>query len=156
MHALSKCGRAEGISCMICHVSCGDDARHGVAAEEGDVRLVSEETVSGATTGVLQLFCDGAWGAVCNANFGNRDAIVACRQLGFAAGAPVARAFADVRSLDEVRCVGRAWPHLSMHDLGRRSADLSCRTAVNTDTQISSSFKLLCRVDVTVTCSTEP
>lgn len=81
---------------------CGNDARHAIAAEEGDVRLVSEENVGGATTGVLQVFCDGAWGAVCNANFGNSDAVVACRQLGFAAGAPVTHAFADVEAIDEV------------------------------------------------------
>ena len=59
------------------------------------MRLVSGQTVGGATTGALQLLCDGAWGAVCKANFGNSDAVVACRQLGFAAGAPIARPMPD-------------------------------------------------------------
>lgn len=56
------------------------------AGEEGAVRLVSRVDVNGFATGVLQVFCDGAWGLVCDTNFDDRDALVACRQLGFTTG----------------------------------------------------------------------
>ena len=50
------------------------------------MRLVSRVDVNGYATGALQVFCEGAWGGVCNSNFGNSDALVACRQLGFRTG----------------------------------------------------------------------
>ena len=56
------------------------------AGEEGAVRLVSRVDVNGFATGALQVFCEGAWGAVCTSNFDDTDALVACRQLGFTAG----------------------------------------------------------------------
>lgn len=55
-------------------------------SEEGAVRLVSVVEVNGFTTGTLQVFCRGAWGSVCNSNFDDVDARVACRQLGFVDG----------------------------------------------------------------------
>ena len=64
-------------------------------AAEGELRLVSRQQRDSATSGALQVFCDGAWGAVCNANFGNNDALVACRQLGFTTGVPIGRVLAD-------------------------------------------------------------
>lgn len=42
--------------------------------------------VNGYTTGTLQVFLNGAWGAVCNSNFDTADATVGCRQLGFKSG----------------------------------------------------------------------
>ena len=50
------------------------------------MRLVNEVDVNGYATGALQVFCDGAWGAVCTSNFEDVDALVACRQLGFTTG----------------------------------------------------------------------
>ena len=50
------------------------------------MRLVSRVDVNGFATGTLQVFCEGAWGAVCTSNFDDQDANVACRQLGFASG----------------------------------------------------------------------
>ena len=50
------------------------------------MRLVSMVDVNGFATGALQVFSDGAWGAVCTSNFDDRDALVACRQLGFTTG----------------------------------------------------------------------
>ena len=80
------------------------------AGEEGDVRLVGTVEVNGYVTGALQVFCDGQWGAVCNSNFNNSDALVACRQLGFSTGAATGdggglrqRRFAT--SNDPVRCL---------------------------------------------------
>lgn len=59
------------------------------AAEEGDLRLISRLDINGFATGALQVFHDGAFGAVCSNNFGPSDADVACRQLGFVGGAPL-------------------------------------------------------------------
>lgn len=52
--------------------------------------------VNGFATGALQVFLNGAFGAVCAPSFDSTDAGVACRQLGFADGvaAPLA-AFAE-------------------------------------------------------------
>lgn len=58
----------------------------GSAGEEGMVRFVDRVNVNGYATGTLQVFCEGAWGAVCSLNFDDRDAQVACRQLGFPSG----------------------------------------------------------------------
>lgn len=55
-------------------------------AEEGDLRLADRIDINGFATGALQIFHDGAFGAVCGNNFGPPDASVACRQLGFAGG----------------------------------------------------------------------
>lgn len=49
-------------------------------------RLVDRVDVNGCATGTLQVFCECACGAVCTTSFDDRDAQVACRQLGFAAG----------------------------------------------------------------------
>lgn len=63
---------------------------HGHAdPEEGDLRLVrNSPAVGGAgfVSGALQVFLDGAYGAVCTTNFEDTDADVACRQLGFVGG----------------------------------------------------------------------
>ena len=53
---------------------------------EGDLRLVRQVSTNGFTTGALQVFHDGAFGAVCNVGFDSVDADVACRQLGFPVG----------------------------------------------------------------------
>ena len=47
---------------------------------------MSRVDVNGFATGAVQVFCEGAWGAVCTSNFDDTDAAVACRQLGFSAG----------------------------------------------------------------------
>ena len=47
---------------------------------------MSRVDVNGFATGAVQVFCEGAWGAVCTTNFDDTDAAVACRQLGFSAG----------------------------------------------------------------------
>ena len=47
---------------------------------------MSRVDVNGFATGAVQVFCEGAWGAVCTSNFDDIDAAVACRQLGFSAG----------------------------------------------------------------------
>ena len=47
---------------------------------------MSRVDVNGFATGALQVFCEGAWGTVCTSRFGDKDAAVACRQLGFSEG----------------------------------------------------------------------
>ena len=54
--------------------------------EEGDLRLVDRVDINGFATGALQVFIEGAFGAVCNTLFGPPDAEVACRQMGFTGG----------------------------------------------------------------------
>lgn len=59
---------------------------HRCFAEEGNLRLVGRVDINGFATGAIQIFLDGAFGAVCNTNFGPAEADVACRQLGFVGG----------------------------------------------------------------------
>lgn len=53
----------------------------------GDLRIVDRLESNGFVSGALQVFIDGAFGAVCASNFGAVDADVACKQLGFVGGA---------------------------------------------------------------------
>ena len=55
-------------------------------AEEGDVRLLEQQSISNWQTGRLEVFFEGSWGSVCAFAFDALDADVACRQLGFGAG----------------------------------------------------------------------
>ena len=48
--------------------------------------MAGRVNVNGFAFGGLQIFCKGAWGTVCTSNFDDRDALVACRQLGFTTG----------------------------------------------------------------------
>lgn len=57
-----------------------------MGAEEGDIRLMDERSISNWVFGNLQVFIEGSWGQVCATNFQAADANVACRQLGFGAG----------------------------------------------------------------------
>ena len=62
------------------------------AGGEGAARLVSRIGINGCVTRAPQVFCDSAWGAVCNSEFDDQDALVSFRQLSSLTGAP------DVRS----------------------------------------------------------
>ena len=53
------------------------------AASDGDLRLQDGPSDS---HGRLEVFHDGKWGGVCDNNFGDVEAIVACRQLGYTSG----------------------------------------------------------------------
>ena len=59
---------------------------HAYAAQEGDARLVARVEVNGFVTGGVQVFRNGGFGAVCDQEFGDEEATVACRQLGFESG----------------------------------------------------------------------
>ena len=54
--------------------------------EEGGLTLVGRVDVNGFATGALQVYMDGAYGAVCSTFFSPEDADVACQQMGFVGG----------------------------------------------------------------------
>ena len=63
---------------------------------EGSLRLTSDRsgsTSAGLSRGRLEVYVGGEWGTVCDDGFGQNDADVACRQLGYAR----ASSFDDVR-----------------------------------------------------------
>lgn len=57
--------------------------------ERGTLRLVGGPT---PLSGVLEIWNEGAFGSICHDGFDFRDAVVACRQLGFATGRPLPNA----------------------------------------------------------------
>ena len=50
---------------------------------DGDLRLVDNSGGTGGSSGRLEFYYNGQWGTVCQDNFSQNDARVACRQLGF-------------------------------------------------------------------------
>ena len=68
------------------------------AGQEGDVRLVARVDVNGFATGGVQVFRNGGFGAVCDQEFGDEGAAVACRQLGFQSGRILPTALPEGRS----------------------------------------------------------
>jgi hypothetical protein len=56
-----------------------------LAAEDGDLRLVNEAAHEAWVTGELQMHVQGQWHEVCRHLFDEKDAIVACKQLGYEA-----------------------------------------------------------------------
>lgn len=63
----------------------------GQAAAPGNLRVVGT-LVNGVLQGRLEIFYAGAWGTICDDFFSNNNfaASVACRQLGYAEGTPIA------------------------------------------------------------------
>lgn len=57
----------------------------GTAQSRGELRLVRGSATSYSyTSGRLEIFMNGRWGTICNdADFGQREATVACQQLGW-------------------------------------------------------------------------
>ena len=84
---------------------------HVHAALEGDVRLVARVEVNGFVTGGIQVFRNGGFGAVCDQEFGDEGAVVACRQLGFESGRFLP--FANIPRDDDLAEV----PILNVHGL---------------------------------------
>ena len=76
-----------------------------MCAEEGDIRLVEEESIANWVTGRPQVFFEGSWSQVCLALFNASDANVACRQLGYGAGTVVPQELTDAE-LAAMRATG--------------------------------------------------
>ncbi|XP_064388336.1 soluble scavenger receptor cysteine-rich domain-containing protein SSC5D-like [Halichondria panicea] len=81
----------------------------------GDLRLVGSFSLTGGSSGRLEIYYSGQWGTVCQDSFGSNDARVACRQLGFSTytryGTVGTLGFSQASSttrtwLDELRCSG--------------------------------------------------
>ncbi|XP_064388469.1 neurotrypsin-like [Halichondria panicea] len=81
----------------------------------GDLRLVGSFRQTGGSSGRLEVYYNRQWGTVCQDNFSQDDAVVACRQLGFSTytqyGTVGRLDFSEASSftptwLDELRCRG--------------------------------------------------
>lgn len=104
--------------------------------------------VNGFATGALQVFLDGAFGAVCAPSFDSIDAGVACRQLGFADGvaAPLAvsgEVFGP--EIEQVRAVRR---NLSQHTK-------FWPQCLSTTARCPLGVKSMCNENVNLVCYTE-
>ncbi|XP_025103139.1 deleted in malignant brain tumors 1 protein-like [Pomacea canaliculata] len=90
---------------------CSHNEDVGVICNEGK-QLVARLVNGTAVSGRLEIFSNGEWSTVCDDGFGNKEAMVACRMLGFNGfGARVAAAGrygagAGRILLDEVKCQG--------------------------------------------------
>ncbi len=57
-----------------------DTTRIWDSAYTGQIRLSRGQY---SNQGLLEVYCNGQWGTVCDDSFGNTEATVACRQLGY-------------------------------------------------------------------------
>ena len=55
-----------------------------LAQTDGSTRLVSNNGQTDTTSGRLEIYYRGLWGAVCDDDFSLTEAQVACREMGYA------------------------------------------------------------------------
>lgn len=73
--------------------------------EEGALDLAE----GGASFGRLEIFHEAFWGVICDDSIGNEEATVACRELGFQTGVPVANQWGSGRGpllVSDIFCTG--------------------------------------------------
>ncbi|XP_063955706.1 deleted in malignant brain tumors 1 protein-like isoform X2 [Lytechinus pictus] len=63
-----------------------EDAGVSCTAIEGDITLVDLNGNSNILEGRVEIFYNGDWGTICDDDWGNSDARVVCRQLGYVLG----------------------------------------------------------------------
>eukprot|EP00892_Ulva_mutabilis_P007276 jgi/Ulvmu1/4920/UM202_0005.1 len=104
-------------------------------AEEGDLRLAGRLDINGYATGALQVFHDGAFGAVCGNTFDEVDAEVACRQLGFSGGVhlPLAvdRRFPDSNRRETLKDVIASFVLENLNCTGSETRLVDCPVATD-------------------------
>jgi len=84
----------------------GPEGERTPTTPEASLRFAG--TGSKANSGRLEIFHEGEWGTVCENSWGEADAKVACKQLGFSGGMLVYNEFGEGPGriwLDEVECV---------------------------------------------------
>ena len=86
--------------------NCDHSEDVGIECEVHPVRLVDGTSSSGR----VEIFYNGVWGAVCDDNWDASDARVVCRQLGLSGGLAIQKSFFGTSTgsivMDDVECLG--------------------------------------------------
>lgn len=85
LHSLSLVVRMEDYTITSCTISVGQyrvEIHTFICQISGDLRIIGTRS-SKENKGRLEIFKLHEWGTVCDDVFGNADATVACRQLGY-------------------------------------------------------------------------
>ncbi|XP_072018554.1 neurotrypsin-like [Amphiura filiformis] len=93
------------------------------------IRLFGTQSGTGFS-GEVEVYYNGAWGAVCSANWDENDATVACRQLGLIpSGDPLAMGYGHVTgplSMTNIMCTGT---ENSLDECSHEGEPQTCATA---------------------------
>ncbi|CAH1247157.1 PRSS12 [Branchiostoma lanceolatum] len=133
-------GRHDCVEAEAAGVVCRSQTPPGIPVTESTETQESEELLpvptirlvggTNSREGRVEVFLDGRWGTVCDDSWDERDAQVACRQLGFSGDVRAwARAHfgegSDPILMDEVTCQGT---EANLADCGRAAVDrMDCR-----------------------------
>ncbi|XP_071128570.1 scavenger receptor cysteine-rich domain-containing protein DMBT1-like isoform X5 [Mytilus edulis] len=125
------------------------------------IRLGVNKNLRGYNEGLLEVYRGGKWGLVCDDDWDDQDADVACRQLGFTSGAkrPLYRDTADQFQQDNSSFIPSnvQWDSSSfvlnnVQCLGNERSLLSCPYSTSTECQISEAVSVTCVMQNTTDC----